>query len=446
MKARENLYGKATDVLITEEIGTAKKVATDYNLSVHSEPYPIHIYLSIPSYTNWEEKTWLLQFSHNIASLVEKSKGKFYLNVQSDDQFIFYEGIPASKLTPSFSLPKENQPKYPIRSWEKVIQKMKADEYRNKVFISVSFQSDWEDKFRIAEFSKRVNQENLNFFVVAPSSLETTKLASYVNGKFFPITSEEGISSLYKEINLAIAPKVRLVYNSPWNYSTWSSHTFRVSVTFGEEKSIDFEYETSAWNTLYQKFIDPFVFYPVLFFFIILCFSILYYLRGYEGNRNSEPLSIEEQKKAVKKIEKIPEDSRNKNEMEVYEKVYGDLAEKTRENEYVAQYLHRDEVSGEMYHTCVLINKEGPGAGEQFHIREEETVIGRGETCDYILTDPYVEIVHAKIKKVRGRHLLFDCASLSGVLLNNKKLLRPKALHDLDEIRLGKSLFTFRGR
>lgn len=447
MKARENLFGRETEVLITEDTGTAKKVATDYNLSVHSEPYPLHIYLSIPSYTDWEEKTWLLQFSHNMASIVEKSKGKFYLNVQSDDQFIFYEGIPSNKLSPSFSLPKERQPKFPMRSWEKVLQKMRANDHPNKILITVSLHSDWEDKFRIAEFSKKVISDKINFFVVAPNSLETTKLASYVNGKFFPISSEEGISNLYKELSYATAPKVRLVYHSPWNFSTWAYNHLLVNIGFGEEKSLEFNYEISALNTLYQKFIDPFVFYPVLFFFIILCFSILYYLRGYEVTKGKAPIaSALAPENHLKNVTPVLDQTRNKKELEVYERVYGEFAERTRENEIVAQYLERDEVAGELYHTCVLVLKEGRSQGEQFHIKDEETLIGRGEQCDFILADPYVEIVHAKIKKVRGRHLLFDCASASGVLLNNRKLLRPKALHDLDEIRMGKTLFSFRGR
>jgi hypothetical protein len=377
--------------------------------------------------------------------MVEKSKGRFFLNIQSDDQFIFYEGIPSAKLTPSFSLPKEREPKYPIRSWEKVVQKMRSDDHPNKILITVSLHSDWEDKFRIADFAKKSNADKINFFVVAPSSMETTKLASYVNGKFFPITSEEGIASLHREIGYATAPKVRIVYVSPWDFSTWAYSKFNVNIVFGEEKTLEFSYEISALNTLYQKFIDPFVFYPVLFFFIILCFSILYYLRGYE---NPKPAFVSESITDKKKITVLvqADNQRNKNEIEVYERVYGEITERTRENELISQYLERDEVTGELYHTCVLVFKEGGSSGDQFKINLEETLIGRGDKCDLILPDPYVEIVHAKIKKVRGRHLLFDCASQSGVLLNGRKLLRPKALHDLDEIRIGKTLFSFRGR
>ncbi|MCZ8158090.1 MAG: FHA domain-containing protein [Leptospira sp.] len=447
LKVRENLLSIEKEVLITEELNTAKKVASDYNLSVHSEPFPLHVYLSIPSYANWEEKKWLMQFSHNIASLVEKSKGRFYLNVQSDDQFHFFEGIPASKLSPSFSLPKEKDPKFPLRSWEKVVNRMKNDDHANKILITVSLQTEWEDKFRIADFAKKVNQENLKVFVVSPNSLETTKLASYVNGKFFAITSEDGIGNLFQELNTASLPKVRLVYISPWNVSVWSQSNLNVNISFGEEGGVTFPYEISALNSLYLKFIDPFVFYPVLFFFIILCFSVLFYLRGFDLAKSKDSFNTKSKVPTIRKIASPTEDTeRSKNEVEIYERVYGDVAEKARENEIIAKYLDREEIFGETYHTAVIVFKDGNLSGSKYPIQSEETTIGRSEECDLMLSDPYVNLIHAKIKKVRGRHLLFDCASESGVLLNGKKLLRPKALHDLDEIRIGKTIFSFRGR
>lgn len=444
--ARENLFGKEGELLISEDIGEGKKIATEYKLSENTEQNPLHVYLSIPSYANWEEKKWLLQFSHNIATLVERSKGKFFLNVQSDDKFIFYEGLPAIKLTPSFALPKESMPNYPLRTWEKVIGKMKADEHPNKVFISLSFQNDWEDKFRIADFAKKINEEKIRYFVAGHNSLETTKLASYVNGKFFSIASEEGISALFKELNALALPKVSLVYKSPLELSPWSYFEADVEISFGEEKNLTYRYEVSLIKTIYYKFIDPFIFYPVLFFFIILCFSVLYYLRGYEVTKSkyNKPKRSNEKISIISELS--AENQRNKNELEVYERVYGEVTGKARENEIVSQFLEREEIYGETYAIAVLVIKEGVSQGEKYILKSDETLIGRGEDCDLVLNDPYVDIVHAKIKKVRGRQLLFDCASSEGVLLNGKKLLRPKALHDLDEVKIGKTVFSFRGR
>ncbi len=140
------------------------------------------------------------------------------------------------------------------------------------------------------------------------------------------------------------------------------------------------------------------------------------------------------------------ENERNKNELEVYERVYGDSLGRARENEIISQMIEREEISGESYSTAVLILKEGIFAGTQFSIRSDEVLIGSGEACEIVLQDSHIEPVHAKVKKVRGRYLLFDCASESGVSLNGKKLLRPKALFDLDEIKIGRTLISFRAR
>ncbi len=444
LKTRIPFSASDSEIQILEDISGAKKVSTSYKLTTDSEPTPVHFYLSIPSYANWEEKTWLVQFAANIAIIAEKSGGKFFLNVQSDDQFLFYEGIPASKLSPSFSLPKEKEPKYPLRSWEKVIGRIQSDSNVSKVLIVVSFQTDWMDKFRIAEFARKVNSENLDFIIVAPTTIETTKLASYVKGKFYPIGRQESYIELYQELNHLILPKVRLVYLSPWNLSLWKNNEIRTDVIIGEGDLLSFKYEISFLHSFYRKAKDPLVFYPFLLFSIILCLSVLYFLRGYSVPTLQEKKTPSKPEKKNIPTVKDFENERNKNELEVYERVYGDSLGRARENEIISQMIEREEISGESYSTAVLILKEGIFAGTQFSIRSDEVLIGSGEACEIVLQDSHIEPVHAKVKKVRGRYLLFDCASESGVSLNGKKLLRPKALFDLDEIKIGRTLISFR--
>ncbi|XMO24411.1 FHA domain-containing protein [Leptospira sp. 'Mane'] len=446
LKTRIPFSGAESEIQILEDIAGAKKVSTSYKLTTDSEPTPVHFYLSIPSYANWEEKTWLVQFAANIASIAEKSRGKFFLNVQSDDQFLFYEGIPASKLSPSFSLPKEKEPKYPLRSWDKVIGRIQSDTNASKVLIVVSFQTEWLDNFKIAEFARKVNSENLDFIIIAPTTIETTKLASYVKGKFYPIGRQESYVELYRELNHLILPKIRLVYLSPWNLSLWKHNEIRTDIIIGEGDRLDFLYEISFLHSFYRKAKDPLVFYPVLLFSIILCLSVLYFLRGYSAPNIPDKKMITKSAKQNLLPAKDSDQERNKDELEVYERVYGDSLGRARENEIISQMIEREEITGESYSTAVLILKEGVFAGTQFSIRKEEVLIGSGEVCEIVLQDSHIEPVHAKIKKVRGRYLLFDCASETGVGLNGKKLLRPKALFDLDEIRIGRTLISFRGR
>jgi len=46
---------------------------------------------------------------------------------------------------------------------------------------------------------------------------------------------------------------------------------------------------------------------------------------------------------------------------------------------------------------------------------------------------------------MQGGYYLFDLISDTGTFLNSKKILRPRLLHDWDEIRMGNTSFIFRG-
>ena len=101
---------------------------------------------------------------------------------------------------------------------------------------------------------------------------------------------------------------------------------------------------------------------------------------------------------------------------------------------------------GESYERGILILKEGPNPGRQFTINKPEITIGSTASNDLVLWDSSLSPMHAKIKRVKNVFIIFDTVSNSGVFLNGKKLLRPKALFDFDEIRIGNSLLLFRGK
>ena len=97
------------------------------------------------------------------------------------------------------------------------------------------------------------------------------------------------------------------------------------------------------------------------------------------------------------------------------------------------------------YARAWLLQKDGPESGKKFPIFWDQITIGRGEYNTVVTNDQAVSIEHAKIKKVNNAFLLFDLASDNGTFLNGKKLLRPKPLYDWDEIKIGRTLFIFRG-
>ena len=81
----------------------------------------------------------------------------------------------------------------------------------------------------------------------------------------------------------------------------------------------------------------------------------------------------------------------------------------------------------------------------EFDLFLERTVLGTGQWTDIRLPDHAVAPVHARIRRVDDRFVIYDLSTGAPTYLNNRKLLRPRALHDGDVLRLGNSTFRFRG-
>ena len=97
------------------------------------------------------------------------------------------------------------------------------------------------------------------------------------------------------------------------------------------------------------------------------------------------------------------------------------------------------------YARAWLIQKEGPATGKKYPIYWEECSIGREKDNSIIIEDSAVSPYQAKIKQVKKSFYIYDLVSENGTYLNGKKLLRPKALFDWDEIKMGRTIFIFRG-
>jgi len=100
---------------------------------------------------------------------------------------------------------------------------------------------------------------------------------------------------------------------------------------------------------------------------------------------------------------------------------------------------------GYSYCRAWLMEKDGPETGKKFPIYWDEVSSGRGRQNSIVVLDPAISPEHARIRLVKNSYYLFDLASENGTFLNGKKLLRPKPIHDWDEIMLGRTLFVFRG-
>ncbi|MBX7085147.1 MAG: FHA domain-containing protein [Leptospirales bacterium] len=86
------------------------------------------------------------------------------------------------------------------------------------------------------------------------------------------------------------------------------------------------------------------------------------------------------------------------------------------------------------------------GMSREYDLFLENTALGSGRWASIRVEDSGAAKVHAKVKRVDSRYVLYDLMGGSSVFLNGKKLLRPRGLHDGDEIKLGRSVFQFRGK
>ncbi len=116
--------------------------------------------------------------------------------------------------------------------------------------------------------------------------------------------------------------------------------------------------------------------------------------------------------------------------------------------EYTYHILQNALRSGERYEDAWFIL---PSSSERDNERRydlflESTVVGSGKWANIRFRDHSVSPVHARIRRVDGKFVIYDMVSLTGTYVNDKKLLRPKCLNDGDEVRFGRIHLKFFGR
>jgi VWFA-related protein len=98
-----------------------------------------------------------------------------------------------------------------------------------------------------------------------------------------------------------------------------------------------------------------------------------------------------------------------------------------------------------MYSEVWLLRKDGNSTGIKIPLIKSEATLGTNNENSIQINDEYMSGKHARIRRIEGGYYLYDLVSESGTFLNGKKLLRPRLLHDWDEIKTGKTKFIFRG-
>ncbi len=93
-----------------------------------------------------------------------------------------------------------------------------------------------------------------------------------------------------------------------------------------------------------------------------------------------------------------------------------------------------------------LVMTEGPLKGKQFIIYRDPTVIGSSPRSEiYLFKDPLIEPAHAVIHTIRDGYEIEDKDTPDGTWINGQRIKR-KRLTTGDEIRIGKTQFTYSER
>ncbi len=91
-----------------------------------------------------------------------------------------------------------------------------------------------------------------------------------------------------------------------------------------------------------------------------------------------------------------------------------------------------------------LIVEAGAATGARFDVTDAGLTIGRGEACSIRVTDPGVSREHARVFLHNGAVWVQDTGSRNGLLVNGKRLARPKQLGIGDRVVVGAHTFLLR--
>ncbi len=92
---------------------------------------------------------------------------------------------------------------------------------------------------------------------------------------------------------------------------------------------------------------------------------------------------------------------------------------------------------------AVLVGIEGELVGKLYAITNDETKLGRAETCDVILMSPTISREHANIVHQDGVFAILPLSDKNHTYLNDE-VVDGCEIADGDKLRMGRSTFRFR--
>ncbi len=256
------------------------------------------------------------------------------------------------------------------------------------------------------------------------TSVHLGRIAKLTGGSYFCVNREE-IACTYNAVLSRIKSIYEINYKSAARRDA-AKHQIEVRLRYGDLKDRDTaEFEVRRGMFSFKL---PQGFHIIAYAFIAALVTVLLVLLVHFF-RKGRPL--------------VKKDNNG------YNPVYSGYASQVNTGDLERDESYADETPAEvpdvLYSQVWLHQKDGREAGKKIPVIKSEITLGASEASSVVVEDRFASATHARIRRMQGGYYLFDLISDTGTYLNSKKILRPRLLHDWDEIRIGNTSFIFRG-
>lgn len=256
------------------------------------------------------------------------------------------------------------------------------------------------------------------------TSMHLGRIAKLTGGKYFCVNQKD-VACAYNDVISRIKSVYEIHYQSMLKRDN-RQHNIEVRLKYGDLKDRDTAEFTAGWGL--PRFNFPGGFYVIASALVIATILVLLVLAVHFFRKSR------------------PQKKKDNNE---YNPVYSGYSSQVKAEDLVREEPYVEETPGEipdvLYSQVWLHQKDGREAGKKIPVIKNEITLGASEANTVIVEDRFASATHARIRRMQGGYYLFDLISDTGTYLNSKKILRPRLLHDWDEIRLGNTSFIFRG-
>jgi hypothetical protein len=467
------IQGEKIHIIETKDSNS--KVVSTYTVVKLNQTRTVKLILSLQATDNLEK---LNQVKQNASVLIQNLSKEDRVGLQIFGNDTYYLSLNLDKnealaRIENMQLAKGNRT---VAALNFLLSQFKEEEFPSFWIVFLPDSSTKPDE-KVSTLTEKARKLNLPIHIYGKEDTRFLTISQSTFGEFYNFEKASTLTEIQSKIyDFRKTPPIieyNTAFQSDINFLKKSIIDVRIRVGNTEFKS---KYELGLFNLLKFKFSNLEFFFTFMFILLFVCILLLYAITNQMRKREMEEerrLREEEllsndlyyHENLVTELEpstfinysstEIPDEEDESSNLDLYnynpDEDFADYthSDSKSSSNYSSQTLAlaTDELSkAENYERVVLIIKEGPNPGRQFTVNKEEISIGNSPSNDLVLIDSTVSPMHAKIKKIKNVYVLFDMVSKTGVYLNGSKLLRPKPLHDFDEIQIGKVKLLFKGK